>query len=148
MTSGIRGGTRKRPPLSPSRLLTCSLALGTLLMPPSAGAQAPSVVRVEMHEFAFRPATIRLTAGRPVRLVLVNQGQIAHQFETAYLRAVPVRVVGDTVSMEAAGLDLVRLNPGGSTRLEFVARGKGRFMFACTIEGHKEAGMQGILEVR
>lgn len=126
----------------------CSLALGALLLPPSARAQAPLIVRVEMQEFAFRPATIRLTAGRPVRLVLLNQGQIAHQFETSYLRALPVRIVGDAVSAEAAGLDLLRLNPGGTARLEFLPRGKGRFMFACTIEGHKEAGMQGILEVR
>ncbi len=101
-----------------------------------------------MHEFAFRPATIRLTAGRPVRLLLVNRGQIAHQFETAYLHTLPVRAVGDAVSAESPGLDLIRLNPGGTARLEFLPRGKGRFVFACTIEGHKEAGMHGILEVR
>ena len=101
-----------------------------------------------MQEFAFRPATIRLAAGRPGRLVLVNQGQIAHQFETTYLHTLPVRIVGDALSVEATGLDLVRLNPGGTARLEFLPRAKGRFMFACTLEGHKEAGMQGTIEVR
>jgi hypothetical protein len=48
------------------------------LLPLSAGAETPAIVRVDMREFTFRPATIHLTAGRPVRLVLVNQGQIAH----------------------------------------------------------------------
>lgn len=148
MTSGTRGGTPRRPPLSPLKLLACSLTLVALLLPASARAQAPLIVRVNMQEFAFRPATIRLTAGRPVRLVLVNQGQIAHQFETTYFHALPVRIVGDTLSAEAAGLDVVRLNPGGQVRLEFLPRGKGRFGYACTLEGHKEAGMVGTLEVR
>lgn len=106
------------------------------------------VVRVSMQEFTFQPATIHLTDGRPVRLVLVNQGQIAHQFEASYLHALPVRVVGDALSADAPGLDVIRLNPGGTARVEFVPRRRGRFVFACTLEGHKEAGMLGRLEVR
>jgi uncharacterized cupredoxin-like copper-binding protein len=148
MTSGTGGGTRRRPPRSLVRLLTCSLALGAVLLPASARAQVPVIVRVQMQEFTFQPATIRLTAGRPVRLVLMNQGQIAHQFETTYLHALPVRVVGDALSADAPGLDVVRLNPGGTGRVEFLPRRRGRFVFACTIEGHKEAGMLGSLEVR
>ncbi len=148
MISGTGGGTPWRPPLSLFRLSACSLALGALLLPATIRAQVPVIVRVQMQEFAFRPATIRLVAGRSVRLILVNQGQIAHQFETTYLHALPVRLVGDALSAEAAGLDLVRLNPGGTARVEFLPHGKGRFVFACTIEGHKEAGMLGILEVR
>ena len=101
-----------------------------------------------MHEFAFRPATIRLEAGQPVSLLLVNRGQIAHQFEAAYLRGLPLRIVGDAVSAEVTGLDLIRLNPGGAARVAFLPRVKGRFKFACTLEGHQEAGMQGVLEVR
>jgi uncharacterized cupredoxin-like copper-binding protein len=101
-----------------------------------------------MSEFEFRPATIRLTAGRPVRLELVNRGQIAHQFEAAYLRALPVRITGDAVYAETAGLDFIRLDPGGTARVEFLPRRKGRFVFACTIEGHQEHGMQGMLDVR
>jgi uncharacterized cupredoxin-like copper-binding protein len=101
-----------------------------------------------MREFAFQPATIRLAAGEPVRLVLVNQGQIAHQFETRYLHAVPVRVTGDALAVEAAGLDATRLDPDGTARLQFVPRRRGRYVFACTIEGHQEAGMRGTLDVR
>ena len=131
------------------RLAASCLVLAALLMPASAGAQTqPAVIRIEMSEFAFRPAALTLTAGRPVRLVLVNEGQIAHQFETAYLRALPVRIVGDTLHAEMPGLEFIRVNPGGTARLEFVPGRKGRFVFACTIEGHQEAGMRGVLEVR
>lgn len=148
MTDGMGGGTPRRPPLPPFRLLACSLALGALLLPASARAQDPVIVRMQMKEFAFVPATIRLTAGRPVRLILLNQGQIAHQFESSYLHALPVRLVGDALSAETAGVDAVRLNPDGTARVEFVPRTRGRFVFACTLEGHKEAGMTGTLEVR
>ena len=128
-------------------VIFCLAALAFLL-PPSAIAQTPLTIRVEMSEFAFRPATIRLTAGRPVRLVLVNRGEIAHQFEAGYFRALPAVIVSDALHAEVTGFDFVRLNPGGTARLDFVPRSKGRYVFACTIEGHREAGMQGVLDVR
>ncbi len=130
------------------RFFASLLAAVALLLPPSADAQKQSVVRVEMSEFNFRPATIYLNAGQPDRLVLINRGQIAHQFETTYLRAFPVRVVGDTLDIETPGLGFIRLDPGGTARLEFLPRKKGHFVFFCAIEGHREAGMQGVLEVR
>ncbi len=59
-----------------------------------------------------------------------------------------MQIVGDMMVIETVGLGFVRLDPGGVARLGFLPREKGRFVFACTIEGHKEAGMQGVLEVR
>jgi len=118
------------------------------MLPLSAGAETPAVITIEMREYIFQPATIALPAGRPARLVLVNRGRIAHQFEAAYLRTLPSIVVSGAVRVEAPGLDLVRLDPDGTARLEFFPRVRGRFTFACTIEGHREAGMHGILEVR
>lgn len=136
------------PPLCPvSRVLSVILAV---LLAPQAGhsAQSPRMLRIEMTEFRFRPALIRLTSGQPVRLLLVNQGQIAHQFVTDYLRTVAVTVVDATMHVESSGLDIVRLEPGAMATIEFLPRSKGRFPFACTIEGHREAGMVGVLEVR
>jgi uncharacterized cupredoxin-like copper-binding protein len=119
------------------------------MMPnPATGELLRATVEVEMLEFAFRPRLIHLRAGVPVRMALRNRGQIAHQLETDYLHRVPVRLVTEALYAEAPGLDLVRLNPGGSARLEFRPRRTGRFVFACTIEGHREAGMHGVLEVR
>ncbi|HKV44850.1 MAG TPA: cupredoxin domain-containing protein [bacterium] len=119
-----------------------------LVLPLSAAAQTPPAIRLEMSEFTFRPATIHLTTGRPVRLLLVNRGQIAHQFETGYLSALPVTMVSGPLHVEAPGLTIIRLDPGGTARLEFLPRQTGHFVFFCAIEGHREAGMQGILEVR
>jgi uncharacterized cupredoxin-like copper-binding protein len=122
--------------------------LVALLVPGGLSAQPPPTIRIEMVEFAFRPAVIRLAAGRPVRLLFANNGQIAHQIEAPYLRRVPATVVGPTLRVEAGGLDVVRVDPAASARVEFVPRAVGRFPFACTIEGHQEAGMRGYLEIR
>ena len=116
--------------------------------PPPPGADAPQTVRIEMTEFAFRPAVISVVAGRAVLLRFVNRGQLAHQFETQYLQALPVRIADDSTLVEAPGATFVRLEPAAAASIEFYPTRRGRFAFACTIEGHREAGMRGTLEVK
>jgi uncharacterized cupredoxin-like copper-binding protein len=65
-----------------------------------------------------------------------------------YLRGTLIDLENPTVRVESLGLDRVRLAPGASIRLEFYPRAKGRAEYACTIEGHREAGMRGVLEIR
>ncbi|MDR7467339.1 MAG: cupredoxin domain-containing protein [Armatimonadota bacterium] len=116
---------------------------------PSAAAVASvSPIVVEMTEFRFRPTTILLRAGRPAVIRLVNRGQIAHQFQAAALHRLPVTVVDTQTRIEAPGLEILRLQPGATATLSFVPRAGGRMPFACTIEGHQEAGMTGALVVR
>jgi len=137
-------------PLSPwSLAVMCHLLLALLLLVPvQVNAESPLVARVEMTEFIFRPAVVRLPAGRLVRLVFVNHGQIAHQFETVYLYRTLAVVVHTALRVEANGVEFVRLQPGATATLTFLPRVRGRFPFACTIEGHREAGMVGLLEVQ
>jgi uncharacterized cupredoxin-like copper-binding protein len=125
------------------------LTLG-VVAPDVDGAAVPSrkVIELQMVEFAFHPSTIQLDVGRPVRLVLINRGQIAHQFESAFLQTTPVTIIDDALQVEARGLDVIRVDPGRSARLEFLPRQRGRFAFACTIEGHREVGMKGTIVVR
>jgi uncharacterized cupredoxin-like copper-binding protein len=113
-----------------------------------ASAEPAATIRIQMREFSFAPSVITLPAGRPVRLMLVNRGQLAHQFETDYLRNLPVDLSSSTLRVEARGLDRVRLAPEESVLLEFLPGRRGRFTFACTIEGHREAGMHGVLDIR
>lgn len=127
------------------RLWLCLLL--TVLVP-AAQADSPPVVRLEMREFSFQPSTVRLPAGRLVKLVLMNRGQLAHQVEAAALRGVPATVIGGPLHVESTGLDVVRVQPGGSATVETLLPKRGRFPFACTIEGHREAGMTGMLDIR
>ena len=119
-----------------------------LLFPPPLAAQSIPTVRVEMTEFRFRPSSIRLAANRPVRLVLTNRGQLAHQLDAPVLRHAPPVIYDDSLHVETGSLEILRLDPGKTATLELFLRTPGRFPFACTIEGHKEAGMVGVLEVR
>jgi uncharacterized cupredoxin-like copper-binding protein len=106
------------------------------------------MVRVEMAEFSFQPSVISVQAEHPVRLVFVNKGRLAHQFEADYLRTLPVHVFDQAILLEAPGAGFLRLEPDSTASIEFYPRRRGRFAFACTIEGHREAGMKGVLEVR
>jgi len=128
--------------------LLCVLPLVSAPAPAGGALGNPITVQIDMKEFAFTPSSIQLSAGRPVRLVFINRGQIAHQFDAAYLRTIPLRVVDATVSAEVLGLEVLRVAPGASATIEFLPRQRGRFPFACTIEGHREAGMYGILDMR
>ena len=145
----IDGEDRSTPP---NWLILRSVAaiLTLLLTLPAArvtqGGETP--LRVEMAEFVFRPSTLRLTAGRPVKLLFGNRGQIAHQFETDYLLKVPVAIVDAIMHVENPGVAIVGMQPGARATIEFLPRVRGRFPFACTIEGHREAGMRGLLDVR
>lgn len=120
---------------------------GILTVPPASAQPVAGPTLVEMVEFAFHPATIRVKVGQSVTLRFVNRGQIAHQFVADFLRTVPVVVNDSRMRAEAPGLDALRLQPGESATIQFVPRQRGRFQFACTIEGHREAGMQGVLQI-
>lgn len=146
-----RGGPLRSSPCRAARLISSAVLAGALVLsiPPRSIAEVSrAVVEVEMLEFAFRPQLLHLRSGVPVRLVLRNRGLIAHQLETDYLQHVAVRLSNEALYVEAPGLHLVRLNPGGRARVDLLPRQRGRFTFACTIEGHREAGMRGILEVK
>lgn len=153
MREGV-GDLADRPPVLLSmRAVTISRILGlvaaaSIVLWTGRAAASPAVVRVEMKEFAFRPSVIRLRAGMPAVIELVNTGQIAHQFDAPMLRRIPAAAADDTVRMEASGLEFLRVQPGGTARLYFVPRSRGRFTFSCSIEGHAEAGMVGVLDVR
>ena len=122
--------------------------LGSLVLHAGSPALSSPVIRVDMNEFAFRPSVIRLTAGVPTAIEFTNRGQIAHQFDAPILRRAFVTVIDDSMQVEATGLEFVRVQPRGRARLRFLIRTRGRFPFACTIEGHAEAGMVGVLDVR
>ncbi|MDR7416424.1 MAG: cupredoxin domain-containing protein [Armatimonadota bacterium] len=96
---------------------------------------APSVrpgarlVPVTLADFAFRPASIRVRAGEPVNLRLVNAGRVTHDL---YVPALGFRVTVEPGEEVVAGLPA--LQPG-------------TYEFYCSLPGHREAGMRGTLVV-
>lgn len=70
----------------------------------------------------------------------MNHGEIAHQLETVYLYKTPAAVVHTGLRVEAAGVEFLRLQPDAAATLTFLPQVRGRFPFACTIEGHRGPG--------
>lgn len=121
-------------------ILTLVLAWGLV------GLAAPKPVAVTItagtpqNEFAFVPKEITVTAGQPVALTLVNKGKIEHDL---HIEALKVKIPPAAAKMA----DHV-LAPGKSASVTFTPAKKGTYEFVCTVPGHKEAGMKGVLIVK
>jgi FtsP/CotA-like multicopper oxidase with cupredoxin domain/plastocyanin len=90
---------------------------------------APSVVHMTVKEWSFTPASLQLQVGQPVTLVLDNKGQLDHD-----------------VTIPALGVNLIAA-AGKTASQTITATKEGSFAFLCSIPGHKEAGMQGSVQV-
>lgn len=127
-------------------------------------ARAPREILVRASEWRFDPATIRLVAGQPVRLVFKNLGKIPHDIAIVGMPDECPEAEGHSEAAEhgasamasahhghgaAAGPD-----PGGATvhaiaaagevgTAEFTPTRPGTYEMVCTMTGHKDAGMAG-----
>src|SRR3989304_1594220 len=127
-------------------------ALG-LILSACAGprVQEFSVTAVDL---AFQPTTLEVTAGMPVRLTMINEGALDHDFS---ILEIPMETTGATaVAMPGHDMGAMTVDPqlhmavtmGMSNTIEFTPTKPGTYEFFCTVAGHKEAGMMGRLVVK
>lgn len=143
---------------------------------PAPAAQATRSVEVVMSDMAFEPKTIQIKAGETVRFVLVNKGQLLHEFNLgdAAMHAkhqqemLQMQQSGmltptgmEEMSHDMAGMDhaamghgmkhddpnSVLVEPGKSAELTWTFNKATNLEFACNIPGHYQAGMVGKLTV-
>ena len=118
-----------------------ALFFAALLLPTIALAQdASAQVEVRLSSFDFTPSTIRLAAGRPVVLHLVNSGNGGHNFAAPEFFATARGVTGpvNRGRVEVAGGRSVevRLTPA-----------RGTYRLRCTHTLHTAFGMTGEIVV-
>lgn len=99
---------------------------GPVAADPSPGAEE---VRVTAGDFSFSPSVVRVPAGGTVNLVLVNDGALPHD-----------------VTIPDLGFSLP-VAPGTSASAALSVTRSGNYRFFCSVPGHREAGMTGLLEV-
>ncbi len=87
-------------------------------------------IRLTARDLAFSPAEIHIPAGRLVSVELVNEDPVRHDW-----------MVEGLANVEAT------VRAGGTTRTRFLIDRPGRYAFLCTVPGHAEAGMRGVLVV-
>ena len=91
-------------------------------------AGAAATDRVTMTEFKFALSKKTVPKGA-VTFRLVNRGSVSHDFKIA-------------------GKTSAKINPGRSGRLKLTLKRAGRYPYVCTLPGHAESGMKGVLTVR
>lgn len=87
------------------------------------------LLSVELADFSFRPGVVRVRAGEPVNLKLRNTGRVPHDL---YLPDLGFRAA---------------VAPGQEAVAGLVTDRPGTYEFYCTVPGHREAGMRGVLVV-
>lgn len=86
---------------------------------------------VTAKEYSFTPSTITVNQGDNVVITFKNMGTFSHNL-----------TIGDL------NLATNTISPGQSATLTFIAGQPGTYAFYCTVDGHRDMGMQGSLEVK
>ena len=119
-------------------------------------AEAMEIMEITLgaEEWRFEPTVFEVPVGHRVKLTLVNDGRVEHDVEVAGFPAEDIEVTAGVERHERLGgghhrEDLVAAHaePGTTATVMFTATKAGEYEFACTIPGHKEAGMVGKLIV-
>lgn len=83
-------------------------------------------VRVVLNDFSFEPKDITVKSGEKVKLVLVNEGSVPHDWHVDSLK-----------------LSSPVVNAGQTATFEFTAGAKGNYDAYCAEPGHEVLGMVG-----
>lgn len=101
-------------------------------------------VTVQLSDFAFTPATIRLRGGQPYVLRLVNTGTEGHDFTApAFFQA--ARILKQDAARIADGQVDLREDESATIRL---IPTRGTYELVCTHFGHEALGMTGYIQVQ
>ena len=139
---------------------------------PAPAAKATRTVNVVLKDIAFEPKSLQVKAGETVRFVLVNEGNLPHEFILgdkamhAEHQKEMVAMQGKmfTEAMDHEGMDhgqmmdhggdhghgggnTVLVMPGQRAELTWAFRKSAPIEFACNVPGHYQAGMVGALTI-
>ncbi|MHC8367663.1 copper-resistant cuproprotein CopI [Pseudomonas sp. ZT5P21] len=139
---------------------------------PAPAAMAERSVEVVMGDMSFTPQNINIKAGESVRFVLINKGQLLHEFNLGDA-AMHAKHQQEMMKMQQSGMmtptgmkemdhgampgmdhgmkhddpNSVLVEPGKTAELTWTFTKATRLEFACNIPGHYQAGMVGKMTV-
>ncbi|CAD5374433.1 Cupredoxin_1 domain-containing protein [Rubrivivax sp. A210] len=112
---------------------------------------AMETVTVELAEHSFTPSVLRLRAGKPYRIQLRNVGEKDHYYTAPeFFRAVAWRklMVARQAEIKVDYVNAAEvLARRGQLDLFLVPVRKGSYLVVCTIDDHREHGMEGTIVV-
>lgn len=89
---------------------------------------APTV-QMTADDLFFQPASVEITAGEPVTIIVTNEGRVFHDL------TIPQRDI------------TIAVDPGQTVRAGLQIDEPGEYDFLCTVPGHADAGMRGTVLV-
>jgi uncharacterized cupredoxin-like copper-binding protein len=118
-----------------------------------ASAGSGEEITVVLTDFAYNPNSITVPIGKPVRLIIANEGVVEHDFVIEKVD-VTTNVIEEHGSEahhaqgDEAGYDFhVATKPGETSIVEITIHEAGTYEIFCSVPGHKDAGMVGELTV-
>ncbi|WP_025111074.1 plastocyanin/azurin family copper-binding protein [Pseudomonas sp. H1h] len=143
---------------------------------PAPAARATRSIEVVLNDMSFDPKAIQVKAGETVRFVLVNKGQLLHEFnlgdaamhaqhqqemlqmqQSGMLTPTAMKEMShDMTGMDHSAMghgmkhddpNSVLVEPGKTAELTWTFSKATSLEFACNIPGHYQAGMVGKLTV-
>lgn len=132
---------------------------------PAPASAATRTVEVLLKDIAFEPRHLQVRAGETVRFVVINQGQLPHEFNLGD-KAMHAEHQKQMLAMQGersnaatdpahshhgehghAGGNTVLVQPGQRAELTWTFRKSAPIEFACNVPGHYQAGMVGSLTI-
>lgn len=112
--------------LASAGILCAAVAAILVLRPSDSGDLA--VIRVDMYEFSYDPERIEIPEGTKVKLEVVNRGRQTHDLKVGGKEGTGFLQAGESETVEVGPFE--QSQP-----------------FWCTVGGHREAGMESVVEV-
>ena len=100
-------------------------------------------------DMRFRPDRLTVRAGETVRLLLINEGKLLHEYVlgTAQELEEHAALMLKFPNMEHDEPYMAHVPPGQRGEIVWTFNRAGEFPFACLIAGHYQAGMRGLVTV-
>lgn len=139
-------------------LLVLSLGLGACASGSTTEtAPEPKAVTLIATDIAYDSEQLEAAVGQPVQLTLENQGVLEHDFSIVEI-PLSAEVVTLEEAGEMAGHDMgheedepdvhIAVPTADRGTIEFTPAAVGEYVYYCTVSGHREAGMEGVLVVK
>lgn len=113
----------------------------------TASSTGPQVVEMTLTELQFTPAAIKLKKNVLVELRLKNAGTAEHDF---VLQGMPAKDIENATAGHnhgGPGTIAGHVYPGQTVTVKFTPTQAGEWRFFCSVTGHRQAGMQGLITV-
>lgn len=88
-------------------------------------------IKVSGGDFSFTPSTLSVKSGEKVRIIFQNRGKFPHN-----------------LTIDKLGVATKTISPGQTDSLELTADQTGSFVMYCSVDAHRQKGMEGTVQVQ